>query len=92
MQFSFWPFKNNSQRIPTIWNCWEHRGWGNNIYFHGEHFSNFHGHLTPGPSVGDFLRIKAENGRLCDFEIKSIELIYDPPDMFFGTVGKGRLV
>ena len=44
------------------------------------------GHYTPRPKIGDLLYSEMQSGRTGVFRFTVVDLPYDPPDMFFGTV------
>lgn len=70
----------------TVINLWEHNSWGNNVYFFDYDERKLVGWLTPLPKVGDEVRSKMQSRKIARFEIISIDVKKDPPDMFFAIV------
>jgi len=72
-----------SPKERKIINLWEHKGWGNSIYFFDWEKRKLVGWLTPIPQKGDEVRERMKSGKIARFEIIKVEPCYDPVDMFF---------
>lgn len=65
---------------------WEHKDWGDNVYFLDWKERKIVGWMKPLPKIGDEIRSKMRSGKIARFEIVKIKVEQDPPDMFFATV------
>ena len=63
-----------------------HEGWGHHIEFMDWDTRKIHGHLPNRPEVGDYLEAEMKSGKIALFRFTEVDLMYDPPDQFFGTV------
>ncbi len=69
---------------PKTYKIWEHRGWGNSIFWFDFENKVLSGHLTPMIEVGDYILSKNRgNGTVFKYEIIKVDRMKDPIDMFF---------
>lgn len=69
-------------------NMWEHRRWGNSIFWIDWSRLQISGYLSEERrlQIGDEIRDKMNNEKIGVFKVVKIEYMLDPPDKFFGTV------
>lgn len=70
----------------TVWNMWEHQGWGDRISWSFYDKRRVDAHTTPRPVVGDEIRDKMASGKIARFVIRDIEYVSDPNDMWFAKL------
>ena len=71
-----------------IINLWEHKGWGDSIYWLDYDRRSLTGHLRPTPIEGDEIRSKMESGKIGRFILKEVKRCVNPSDQFFATTSK----
>lgn len=71
----------------SIYNMWEHRGWGNRIEFSSFEHRRISAHLPNRYrfKVGTEVREKMLTGQIGRFKIIKVEYPNDPKDMLFAT-------
>ncbi len=60
--------------------------WGDSVQWFNIDARRVYGHCEPRPVRGDILKSPMKSGRVGLFVFTDVELMRDPPDMFFGTV------
>lgn len=74
-----------------VLNMWEHKGWGNTIYFRDwekREIAGWYSYLK----MGDEIRCKMQTGKIGRFLVTELKYYHNPKDMFYGKVkDKGYL-
>ncbi len=79
--------KDNSVRLTgRVINMWQHKSWGDNIFFNDYEKRSITGWLYKRPVVGDEIRAGMESGKIGRFCVTEVQYMSDPSDMFFCTV------
>lgn len=60
--------------------------WGNKIEWFDWERRRVVGWKQERPKVGDYLYAQMQSGKWAKFRYTEVDLKWDPPDMFFGTV------
>jgi hypothetical protein len=72
----------------TIYNMWEHRGWGNRLEFSNFDLRRISAHLPNRHrfKVGTELREKMQSGHIARFKVIEVEYVSGVHDMLFAKV------
>lgn len=65
---------------------WEHKTWGNNIFWLDYTTMRVSGHMTPKPKPGDRLCCEMQSGKIAEFEFVKVEKGEGVRDQFFAEV------